>query len=185
MLVCGAVLLSVNPAISDDAKTDSEKVIEQDEINPKGHPPGLGKPVKAPTVFLWQEGDDTWRLRFRTQKNKREFTGTIKVHGGQVVKIFDFSELEAPGKKKSSTTDFGKWNAERDEIQFRFHTRGGEDGFAFKVDPKVESVTFDMKTDNAYHADQIFIGLKETHPPKVPFTLSNSRAKPVEEAKEK
>jgi len=184
LLFCGAVLFSALPAISEDAKSDADTVIEPSEISPKGHPPSLKKPADNPAVFLWQEGEDTWRVRVRTQKKKREFTGTIKVRGGKFVKIFDFSGLEAGSKKKGkSSEDFGKWNAEHDTIDFKFQTHGGEDGFAFKVDPKVESIKFDLKTDDAYHADQIHIGLKEAHPPRVPFTLSSGKAKLAEEPK--
>ncbi|HEY4263134.1 MAG TPA: hypothetical protein VGM98_23430 [Schlesneria sp.] len=184
-LLCGGTVLFTSlPANSEDVKNDAGTVIDQSEISPKGHPPSLQKPADNPQIFLWQEGDDTWRVRVRTQKKKRDFTGTIKVHGGKLVNIFDFSGLEAGKQKKGKgSEDFGKWNAERDQIDFKFQTHGGEDGFAFKVDAKVESVMFDLKTDNAYHADQIHIGLKEKHPPRVPFTLSNSRPKPAEESK--
>ena len=170
------VLFSAMPLMSDDTKKTADVVIEHEEISPKGHPPSLSKPADAPTVYLWQEGDDTWRLRVRTKKQKHEFTGVIKVNGGKLVKIFDFTGLEAGQKKRGKnkkTEDFGKWNDARTQIDFKFLTQGGEDGFAFKVDPKVESVMFDLKTDNARHAEQIRIGLKEKNPPSVPFTLSN------------
>lgn len=181
MLLGGTVLFGSHPATAEDAKKDANAVIQPDELNPKGVPASLAKPPEVATFYVWQETDDTWRVKVKTLKHKHDFTGHIKVNGGKVVRIFDFTGLEAgPKKKGKSSEDFGKWNAERNEIDFKFQTHGGEDSFSFKVDPNVESITFDLKIDNAQRPKQVHVGSKAAIPPNMPFTLATGKAKPVE-----
>ena len=76
--------------------------------------------------------------------------------------------------KKRRAGDLGRWNAERNRIDFKFITNGGDDAFSFTVDRKVDQITFDLKIDDKYQAKHVKIGINEKSPTEVPFALATS-----------
>lgn len=139
-------------------------------LDPEGKWPryAVGQPRR---VHVWHSGD-SWHVRTTTRKNQTvNFTGMVKIVGGVMTDIGGFGGLETgKGKKPEQrlrTGDWGTWNKEKTQLQFKFSTKGMEDGFDFKVSDKAESVEFSFSAP----ASEIFIGKNGQHPSTSSFTL--------------
>lgn len=143
-------------------------------VNPTGEPRDHAGKGKKATFYVWYD-DGLWHLRTRTGGNARKFSGTIRSVGGKVIKLSGIAGLEA---RKKSHGDIGTLNRAQTEIKFDFRTKGGEDGFDFRLADEATVVVFDLALDGYGHADAISVGAKGLRPPKSKFALP---ARPAEE----
>lgn len=137
------------------------------EISPEGEPKKYEKKIKGPTLFVWRDGD-IWHVRSRTAEKKHHFSGTIQVGDGKVTKVGNFGSMEAKKKKES---DIGRLNKDGDRIDFKFETKGHEDGFDFQVSKTSKTISFDLRVDGSQHRNAILIGADAQNPPQIPFTF--------------
>ncbi len=177
-----AILVSSQPVEAADKDEATEKETPVVEVNPDGQPKGYDKAPDGPTYYLWRDGD-VWHLRTKTKKKTHQFHGLIRIKGGTVKKIYNFSGLEAQPRKKgkkgqAAPADIGRWNDARNEIEFKFRTSGGEDGFDFQLSDKATDLSLDLKLDGYEHRGRIVVGKDAQTPPQPVFTIAIPQDQP-------
>jgi hypothetical protein len=174
LLVALFVAVSLTPLPGQEAKppaANDPPITDVIEINPVGEPAPYARRgnLKGPHYFVWYDAGG-WHLRTTTKEISHEFSGTIRVVGGTVTKIENFSGLEArPGQKGKN--DIGRLDESRRNITFKFATKGREDGFDFKVGPTAETLQFNLKVNGYGHREMILIGGEGTAAPQAAFSL--------------
>jgi hypothetical protein len=136
------------------------------DVNPTGRPKGIAKGRTA-QFFVWHDAEG-WHLQTHTAERRHVFTGTIEVMGGKVTKITNFENLE--GRKKI-VRDLGLLNQAENEIQFRFATKGGRDGFDFQVDESAKQIRFRLLIDGQAAPRRVVIGARGQPSPNEVFML--------------
>jgi hypothetical protein len=139
-------------------------------INPIGRWPkyAVGQPSR---IVIWHN-ENGWHVRTTSlDKHRAVFTGTVKVSGGNLVDISGFGVLEKGKSGRGRAVDWGTWNKEKTQLNFRFITVGKEDGFDFTVSPEATAVQFTLAIDGNALRKQIFIGREGQNPPATTFEL--------------
>lgn len=130
-----------------------------------GGQPTMFKVGENTGYFMWQDKEG---LHLRTTSETRHvFSGVIRTNG----------RFENVFGKMTEPDDYARVNEERDEINFKFTTAGGEAGLDLSLKGGTY-IKFDLSMDGE-GADpaNIFVGRDGWHPGDYKFTLRNDGAK--------
>jgi len=132
------------------------------------------KPVKGPDpvgrpwftagspmgYWIWVDALGAWHIRTTTAVAKHVFHGYVTVEGGQLTTV------------KPTRKDWNDWVklTSPSQVQFKFETQGGMDGFDFKADSPF--VRFDIYIDGKRMPRSTFVGMNKARPLAVPFDLA-------------
>jgi hypothetical protein len=118
------------------------------------------RPGDSRGVFVWRDGDG-FHVRTTTRGQGHVFSGVIRTDG-------QFRNVRDAG---GEGRDFHRLNLPRDMISFRFETKGGVDGFDFRVKGG-ERLMLDLFMDGHRIATrEIYVGRRGWHPASSDFTL--------------
>lgn len=170
----------------------SPSVMAQDEMFE-------GKPAFAEGTdlgyFLWRDGD-TWRIRWTTKGQMRQFSGSVSAEGGELksLKRIDVeSERRVLYPGRSPRVVYGprgrahvrggrgpvvverkQDKIEKDgdkRIVFLTRTDDDIDGFDFKVDEKVRTLRFVLEIDGRQMAQRVEIGRNNRKAESLPLIV--------------
>ncbi len=130
--------------------------------DPTGRPATLDK-GDVVKYGVWKKGE-WWHVAWTTAGNSHAMNGSVKVAGGKITEV-----------KRHNLEALQDWvivGPKRHGLRFKTTTAGGIDGFAFKVGPRVESITLDLKIDGNHMPKRIFVGKAGHHPKNVPMTIN-------------
>jgi hypothetical protein len=135
-----------------------------DAANPLGQPAfGPGSPM---AYWIWADPSGIWHLRVTTARAPHTFHGAVTVEGGTLAGV------------RTTRPDWGDLVrlSGRRQIQFRFMTQGGMDGFDFRATSPV--VRFDLYIDGRPMPRSVFVGAAMARPAASPFALQLARPAP-------
>jgi hypothetical protein len=135
-------------------------------------PSGTPKADNRPNLRVWHDAKG-WHVQTHGERARaRRYQGKIRIVKGQILGLKGEAG-EAPSTKKGQPPregDFGQWNPR--EINFRFLTAQGNDGFTFQVSPDADLLEFHVLSDGGeMPLDRIFIGREGKHPSQNTFFL--------------
>jgi hypothetical protein len=160
-------LLFVNTAFAQPKKTDA-KADPAIVLDPWGRP---SKEKGQHVLYIWQD-DDGWHLRAHADGKKvARFSGTIRVVGGTISKLWGTEGLE-PGDE-----DVGEISKDKRTITFRFKVINGEDGFDFSVSRAATRLDVEALFWDYDHPEMIRIGKGSQIAPTSKISLPTKRAK--------
>jgi hypothetical protein len=147
-------------------KADSES--KTAELDPWNRPEG-SIVEKSARFYVWYDGNG-WHLRSCAKKSRR-FHGAIKVKGATIKSC-------VPVGIKKEQKDAWSVNDDRSLLKFDFKTSTKSDGLDIKLEGDSGEMEFELAIDDDKRGNFVFIGNKEQHPPKNPFTLPAAPEKP-------
>ncbi len=168
ILVAGIVVLG---GAGGTAEAQSKKVESDADLNAIGRPAQFHKGMPAAYAVSYEDG--VWKLSMTSKNGKGKkdqwavMKGTVKVEGGGVTITANGLERAKKARKSDTLT----MHAGAGGFDFKCVVHGDTDYVEFKVGPKAQSITFDLKVGDDDNRERIFVGANSTHPPKAKFTL--------------
>lgn len=139
-------------------------------VDSDGQPPGLAVKPKGPMYFVWRDGD-VWRVRSKTSEKAHRFGGSVLVRGGKV-KTVAAAGMEGIRRRHPARFDAGRLSGDRTRIDFDLRTKGGIDGFDFRVEGSAAAIEFDLRIDGTAIPGRVQIGATGHPAPGERFALA-------------
>lgn len=132
--------------------------------DPQGEPTKM-EGGKVQSWYVWHDKDG-WHVRTTTKKMEHQFSGTVRVTGGQFKEV-TASKLE----QNKAVKDWWVLEDKDRTLKFDFKTNGAMDGIDFTLGGKADDITFTLKIDGEDKTERIFIGKDSAHPKSNTFVM--------------
>ncbi|MEW6733388.1 MAG: peptidoglycan-binding protein [Acidobacteriota bacterium] len=139
-----------------------DDIARNEDIDANGQPTFMGV-GSTHRFIIWRDGNQ-WHVRTTTAGRLHNFQGRIVANNGSIRSVSDV------GLEASDDLDITLERGNR-ALSFDFQTAGNMDGIDFYSD--ADTLSFDLRMDGRYTAQNIYIGRNGVNPVSLPFTLVN------------